>query len=156
VPDVYQGAEREWLAVVDPDNRRPHDFAGAAAALERLDGLATPLGLDDEKQLLVATALRLRREHPEWFDAEAGYEPLVVSSDHLFGFARAGRVAVVVSRLVAASPALQDASFTLPPGRWNSLLTPGLDPIETDGRPVAVGSRLDLWPVALLVAESNH
>ena len=67
VPDVYQGGELEWLAVVDPDNRRPHDFAGAAAALERLDAGAAPVGLDDEKQLLVATALRLRREHPGWF-----------------------------------------------------------------------------------------
>ncbi len=92
VPDVYQGAEREWLAVVDPDNRRPHDFAGAAAVLDRLDGGAAPLGLDDEKLLLVATALRLRREHPGWFGAEAGYEPLAVSSDHLFGYTRAGRV----------------------------------------------------------------
>jgi (1->4)-alpha-D-glucan 1-alpha-D-glucosylmutase len=156
VPDLYQGAEREWLAVVDPDNRRPHDFAGAAAALDRLDGGAAPVGLDDEKQLLAATALRLRRERPGWFDADAGYEPLVVTSDHLFGFVRAGRVAVVVSRLVAASPALRDATFSLPPGRWSSLLAPGLDPIETDGRPVAVGSRFHHWPVALLVAEPSH
>jgi (1->4)-alpha-D-glucan 1-alpha-D-glucosylmutase len=155
VPDVYQGAEREWLAVVDPDNRRPHDFAGAAAALKRLEGGATPVGLDDEKQLLVVTALRLRREHPEWFDADAAYEPLPVDSDHLYGFVRAGRVAVVVSRLVAASPALGAAKLTLPEGRWNTLLAPGLDPIETDGRPVALGGRLDSWPVALLVAESN-
>ena len=52
---------------------------------------AAPEGLDDEKQLLVATALRLRREHPEWFlHVSAVYEPLVVSSDHLFGFAVPG------------------------------------------------------------------
>ncbi len=60
-----------------------------------------------------------------------------------------------MSRLVAACPELRDATFTLPPGRWSSLLAPDLDPIHTDGRPVAVGSRLERWPVALLVAEPN-
>ena len=130
-----------------PARRRP----SSASTRARL-----PEGLDDEKQLLVATAAQAATRAPRVVRRGCRLRTAGVSSDHLFGFARAGRVAVVVSRLVAASPALQDATIALPPGRWNSLLAPGLDPIETDGRPVAVGSRLDGWPVALLVAESDQ
>lgn len=39
VPDVYQGAELWDIALVDPDNRRPVDFAARRAALRTLDQL---------------------------------------------------------------------------------------------------------------------
>ena len=35
VPDVYQGCELTGLSLVDPDNRRPVDFAAAPAAAGR-------------------------------------------------------------------------------------------------------------------------
>ena len=41
VPDFYQGTEFWDLSLVDPDNRRPVDFAARAAALasDRKSGL---------------------------------------------------------------------------------------------------------------------
>ena len=37
VPDFYQGTEFWDLSLVDPDNRRPVDFAARAAALPALE-----------------------------------------------------------------------------------------------------------------------
>ncbi len=38
VPDIYQGCELSGLSLVDPDNRRPVDFARRRALLADLDG----------------------------------------------------------------------------------------------------------------------
>ena len=74
VPDVYQGTELWDLSLVDPDNRRPVDFAAAPELLARLDDGWLP-EVDDTgaAKLLVRTTLRLRRERPELF---TGYRPL--------------------------------------------------------------------------------
>ncbi|MFX8000687.1 malto-oligosyltrehalose synthase, partial [Acinetobacter baumannii] len=37
VPDVYPGSEVQELSLVDPDNRRPVDFAAHAALLHDID-----------------------------------------------------------------------------------------------------------------------
>jgi (1->4)-alpha-D-glucan 1-alpha-D-glucosylmutase len=89
VADCYQGTELVDLSLVDPDNRRPVDFA-VRQQLLRQDGGS----LDAEKLRLVSTALRLRREHPEWF-LEGSYEPVSAADDTL-AFTRADRVAVAV------------------------------------------------------------
>src|SRR5680860_965208 len=71
VPDVYQGCEIVDLSLVDPDNRRPVDFADRASRLARVDDPAAGgnlTGLDDEKLLVTSRALRIRRENPELFD----------------------------------------------------------------------------------------
>src|SRR6185436_12970167 len=39
VPDFYQGTEFWDLNLVDPDNRRPVDFAGRAHAMDDVDGV---------------------------------------------------------------------------------------------------------------------
>src|SRR5262249_3096748 len=58
IPDVYQGTELWDDSLVDPDNRRPVDYAARRAALD---------GLQHPKIRVVTTALRLRRSHPESF-----------------------------------------------------------------------------------------
>ena len=63
VPDIYQGTEAIDRSLVDPDNRRPVDFAARSLWLDDLDRR----GVDAEKVHLVATALRVRREHPDAF-----------------------------------------------------------------------------------------
>ena len=68
VPDIYQGAELWEQSLVDPDNRRPVDFARRAALLA--DPAAAP-----PKLALIARLLGLRREKPELF-AAGSYEPL--------------------------------------------------------------------------------
>ena len=78
VPDVYQGTELVDLSLVDPDNRRPVDFAGRRAAAgpagRRLEqsGDLGDLDLDAEKLLVTSRALRLRREHPALVRRAAG------------------------------------------------------------------------------------
>ncbi|MBB5752360.1 malto-oligosyltrehalose synthase [Prosthecomicrobium pneumaticum] len=73
VPDIYQGAERLDLGMVDPDNRRPVDFERRAASLASNDEEGeTPDGV---KQGLVAALLALRRRSPALFE-NGTYEPV--------------------------------------------------------------------------------
>lgn len=54
IPDVYQGTELWDDSLVDPDNRRPVDYAARRAALA---------ALEHPKMRVVTTALRVRRAH---------------------------------------------------------------------------------------------
>ncbi|MDX1548529.1 MAG: DUF3459 domain-containing protein, partial [Rhodothermales bacterium] len=78
VPDLYQGAELMDLSLVDPDNRRPVDYAHRRALLEAMQDLLDapapdPLrawiqdGDERAKYFLTARLLRLRRAHPALF-----------------------------------------------------------------------------------------
>jgi (1->4)-alpha-D-glucan 1-alpha-D-glucosylmutase len=69
VPDLYQGTELADLSLVDPDNRRPVDYAARQALLA--DG-------GDAKLALIARLLALRRAHPALF-ADGSYEPIAVT-----------------------------------------------------------------------------
>ena len=89
VPDVYQGCELVDLSLVDPDNRRAVDFDLRRRRLAALDAGTPPADLDDEKLLVTATVLRLRREHPEWFTGPAaGYRALPTSTGNAIAFGR--------------------------------------------------------------------
>ena len=72
VPDLYQGCEGLDLSLVDPDNRRPADYAARAALL------AQPTGAEGEKIALIRDVLRHRATAPELF-AQGSYTPLVAS-----------------------------------------------------------------------------
>ena len=66
VPDVYQGTELWDFSLVDPDNRRPVDYALRRTLLAALDGGEVP-AVDETgaaKLLVVSRALRARRDHP--------------------------------------------------------------------------------------------
>ncbi|MBA2726070.1 MAG: malto-oligosyltrehalose synthase, partial [Actinobacteria bacterium] len=76
VPDTYQGCELVDLSLVDPDNRRPVDYAARVSRLARLDAGDPPADLGDEKLLVTATALRLRARLPEAFGVGASYHPV--------------------------------------------------------------------------------
>lgn len=152
VPDVYQGCEVVDLSLVDPDNRRPVDFAARAALL---DGPAT--SLDAEKLHVTTTALRLRRDQPAAFRGpDAEYRPVATTSGHALAFARgvAGEDApaaiTVVTRLSAA---LEERGgwgehvVVLPTGRFRDALTGR----EIDGGETLLADLLADLPVALLV-----
>jgi len=118
VPDFYQGSELWDLSLVDPDNRRPVDWA----LRERLlDGLATQSRLERAglardlvkswedgrvKLYVIHEALATRRSHQALFQ-RGDYVPLEVSGsldDHVCAFARvapADAAIVVVPRLLA-------------------------------------------------------
>ncbi len=82
-PDVYQGTESWDLSFVDPDNRRPVDYAKRAGWLQR-----TPEDKYDpaRKARLLQLLLRLRLEHRDFF-AGASYEPLS-EGDEVIAFQR--------------------------------------------------------------------
>jgi (1->4)-alpha-D-glucan 1-alpha-D-glucosylmutase len=112
VPDFYQGTELWDFSLVDPDNRRPVDYARRRALLDEARGLDVEGAMarpeDDRLKLFVTTRLlAFRREHADAF-AFGSYEPLAFDGnrrEHLFGFARraagAADVLVIVPRLVA-------------------------------------------------------
>jgi len=102
VPDFYQGSELWHLRLVDPDNRRPVDYAQRQtllASLQQADG-ANPLALilqligapEDGRIKLYLTmrALKFRQAHRELF-AQGDYLPLLARgsrAEHVLAFAR--------------------------------------------------------------------
>jgi len=114
VPDFYQGTELADLSLVDPDNRRPVDYALRERLLDEFAALAAAadLGarvrtlaaapLDGRAKLWVAArALALRRRDPEIFE-RGGYTALAASgakAEHVVAFARRheGRSVIAVA-----------------------------------------------------------
>jgi len=110
VPDLYQGNELIELSLVDPDNRRPVDYALRRARLAELAALAAApaetlaeqaaalcaQALDGRAKLwITARALALRRARPALF-AHGDYHPIGIDG------ARAGN-AVAYARRAGAS-----------------------------------------------------
>ncbi|WP_326556095.1 malto-oligosyltrehalose synthase [Micromonospora sp. NBC_01796] len=96
VPDTYQGTELWENSLVDPDNRRPVDFAVRRELLDRLDGgWRPPVDASGAAKLMVVSrTLRLRRDRPELF---TGYRPVPVhgpAAEHAVAFDRGGVIAV--------------------------------------------------------------
>jgi (1->4)-alpha-D-glucan 1-alpha-D-glucosylmutase len=119
VPDVYQGDELEALSLVDPDNRRPVDWARRRASLDHLRAGGAPRDFGERKLALIWRALDLRDRRPEAFDERGDYEP-VEAGDRVCAFARGG-VVLVVAPLQRRS----DAVLRLPAslgGRWRSVI----------------------------------
>ncbi|PCD03495.1 malto-oligosyltrehalose synthase [Sphingomonas spermidinifaciens] len=116
VPDTYQGAEFWDLSLVDPDNRRPVDYA-ARRPVARWE----EVGLDDWasgriKQALIGHALGLRRAHPAMF--EAPVTPLAVTgarAGNVVAFERrAGEQALVVVAPLRASAGVGERPIVKP------------------------------------------
>jgi (1->4)-alpha-D-glucan 1-alpha-D-glucosylmutase len=154
VPDVYQGTELWDFSLVDPDNRRPVDYAERRRLLAALDGGEVPTvdASGAAKLLVVSRVLRARRDHPDWF---AGYEPVRVTgsaADHLVAFDRGG-VVPVATRLPVhlAGTGWGDTALLLPNGPWRDLLTG--DRFVSDVAGVAADLLLSRLPVALLVRD---
>ena len=144
VPDLYQGTDYWDFSLVDPDNRRPVDFAARAASLERdhapADLLAT-WRTGEVKQAVVARLLRLRASSPGLF-AKGDYRPLETkgpAAGHVLAFLReykGERLLVAVARHTAgwlggeATPSIAarfwaGTTLTLPEGAWNDAFGAG-------------------------------
>lgn len=141
VPDVYQGTEAEYRALVDPDNRRAVDFPPADLG-----------GTSGEKAAVTRAALGLRARLPGAFGDTATYTALPAegpAAGHCLAFARSGEVVTAVTRLslrLAEAGGWRDTVLPLPPGRWADVLEPGR---EFTGR-VRVAELFAALPVALL------
>ncbi|MGU3499133.1 malto-oligosyltrehalose synthase [Mycobacterium sp. C31M] len=118
IPDVYQGTELFDDSLVDPDNRRPVDYAARRAALT---------AATDPKVRVVHAALRLRREHPETF-TDGGYRPVPAdgaAAAHVVAYLRGSDILVAVPRWTVRliETGWEDTTVTLPDGTWNDRLT---------------------------------
>ncbi len=113
LPDVYGGDDLWFLALVDPDNRRPVDWAARREALDALRAGAAPTR-ETVKLWLIWRALDLRARRP---DAFAGaYTPLD-AGDGTVAFLRGdGEV------LVAVRVREDAAAFEPPAGEWRDVL----------------------------------
>jgi (1->4)-alpha-D-glucan 1-alpha-D-glucosylmutase len=157
VPDIYQGSELWDLRLVDPDNRRPVDFAARRKLLNEIEGLTPDAMLDrsDEgspKLWLIRQTLRVRGEFYETF-ARGEYKALQAvgdRADHVVGFMRGDKVISIVPRLlVRLVDGWLDTSLNLPAGKWRNSLTG--DTIS--GGRQKISDLLKRFPVALLVKD---
>ena len=137
VPDLYQGSELVELTLVDPDNRRPVDFARRERLLAEFEALVDPAPLaaatrdGRAKFWVIWRMLQLRKRLPALF-ADGAYVPLEVSgprSEHAVAFARthaegmliisAGRLYLKLLGAAGKLPlgeAWADTAIALPPG----------------------------------------
>lgn len=160
VPDLYQGTELWDFSLVDPDNRRPVDFAlrqkmlGAEITFARWrDGAI--------KQRLIVQALALRAALPDLF-ANGSYEPMTIEgplANHMVAFFRrhqSDAVLAVVPRLPSALiPNPADLALDLHGTRLTfgeeltlfSALDDLISPITSGS--VALQKIFLRWPVAL-------
>ena len=144
VPDVYQGTELWDDSLVDPDNRRPVDYAARRTALA---------ALEHPKIRVVTTALRVRRNHPDAF-LRGDYVPVLAdgeAAEHVVAFRRGDDILVAVTRWTVR---LKDTGWgntvlPLPEGTWKDTLTGAV----ADGPTSAAQLFADL-PVVLL--ERHH
>lgn len=110
IPDIYQGDELPFRALVDPDNRQPVDWDWHQAMLHRLMG-GSPPDAETMKLFLTFRLLGLRARRPDVVVA-GSYEPLDAGEDACT-FVHGGELLVVVSLRDAGLEATLDA----PPGR---------------------------------------
>jgi (1->4)-alpha-D-glucan 1-alpha-D-glucosylmutase len=182
VPDLYQGCEGWDLNMVDPDNRRPVNFALRQQAL---DDVARVTG-DRRRQLrawlehwqdgriklaVIAALLRCRSQEADLF-RHGSYEPLSFEgplAHHLVGFMRRheGRYCIVIAgrlfaALTAGSPMIYpggalwgDMRLELPDaaGELASVLTGTTLP---DARSMRLSDVLADLPAAVLLAKARQ
>ncbi len=174
VPDTYQGSESWNQSLMDPDNRRPVEYARLSALLRRIEERfeRDPLTLAEElleryhnggvKLLTTWAALRARQAQPELF-SRGQYQPLS-GGKHVLAFARqlgSERAVVVAPRLTytltkeTAPWALGDVwgtrTLSLPSGRYRNALTG--ERFQVRGEKIALAKVLEFFPVVLLLSE---
>ncbi|MBP2082355.1 MULTISPECIES: malto-oligosyltrehalose synthase [Pseudomonas] len=174
VPDLYQGNEYWDFSLVDPDNRRPVDYASRRRTLDDATPLAELLAHWRDgriKQALIARVLDCRQAHAELFRRGA-YLPLTVQGRHadkVIAFARVGEGehAVVVAPRLASGLLGGAATPLIPAQNWDDtrvVLPFALSPANSTGlfRGAAVSSSKELmlstvlaeFPVNVLIQQS--
>lgn len=118
VPDVYQGTELWDDSLVDPDNRRPVDYAARREALK---------SVQHRKIRVVKAALHARRARPDTF-LRGGYHPVLATgtaADHVVAFRRGDDVLVAVTRWTVGleQTGWGDTAVAVPEGSWTNALT---------------------------------
>jgi (1->4)-alpha-D-glucan 1-alpha-D-glucosylmutase len=180
VPDFYQGTELWDFSLVDPDNRRPVDYALRNAYLTEIISRSNQEDIFDYiaslrenaidgriKMFLIYKTLAARREHQNLF-LDGSYSQIRVTGkyrDHIIAFSREfeNSIAVIIAPRWFTS-LVDENSFPLGIKVWGDtsvyLPAPGSrvwgnavtgETIEKGGR-VAIGDILTNFPTALLIS----
>jgi (1->4)-alpha-D-glucan 1-alpha-D-glucosylmutase len=174
VPDYYQGTELWDFSLVDPDNRRPVDYALRQKLLASLgnksyspNGLLENLSDGRAKLHVIARGLAIRKELAELFSAPT-YVPLHADSGReenicAFALQNGGQAVVAVApRLFAGlmqdsdlapigERAWGEAQLAFPEGRFENVLTG--EEHESGGK-IPLAKLLASFPVALLTMKA--
>ena len=153
VPDIYQGNEIWDFSLVDPDNRRPVDFALRRSLLAEAKQLTVEdawkrRGEGLPKLWLIQKALAFRAQYEGAFSG--GYEPVFPrgeNAEHIVAFIRGGSVMTIVPRFTRSRVG-EMPTLHLPDGNWRNEFTG-----EIFSGEVAVSDLFQKFPVALLVRE---
>jgi len=175
VPDLYQGNEFWDFSLVDPDNRRPVDYASRQQALQQAADLPDLLSNWQDgriKQALIARTLGLRAEHAELF-RRGTYQALEVlgsEAHRVLGFVREreGKRAIVIVPIRCAellensaeprvhAPLWGDTRvrlpFTVPDEHLKGLFS---DVAVTQHRELLISAALGDFPVNLFI-QTTH
>jgi (1->4)-alpha-D-glucan 1-alpha-D-glucosylmutase len=164
VPDLYQGTEFWDQSLVDPDNRRPVDYA---VRTKTLDAETPPQTLPHwqdgaVKQSVIARVLKLRDARPLLF-TKGDYTKLEAegpAAQHVLAFARRHQGTTIIAAVTRLSVALLDnaASPLVPAAAWEgtTLTLPGsrgtdlLSDQAISAQHLAVGKLFSHLPIALL------
>jgi (1->4)-alpha-D-glucan 1-alpha-D-glucosylmutase len=180
VPDFYQGNELWDLNLVDPDNRRPVDYAHRISLLNEIttSALADPLGSiasllktpEDGriKLFLTMQLLQARQVYKDVF-THGSYQPLNVSgkfADRVIAFARCYQHTAAIaiaprfltsliepSQLPLGNEIWQDTQIELPQGigsTWKNMITAE---VGTCNSSLLVGEAFQHFPGALLIVQ---
>lgn len=125
VPDLYQGNDYWDFSLVDPDNRRPVDYASRQQALQQTLSLPDLLANWRDgriKQALIARTLNLRAEHPQLF-RRGTYQALEVlgsQAHRIVGFVREhdGKRAIVIVPIRSGSLLENSAGPLIDASQW--------------------------------------
>jgi (1->4)-alpha-D-glucan 1-alpha-D-glucosylmutase len=101
VPDFYQGTELWDFSLVDPDNRRPVDYAKRAALLGQLGSPQSMLRQWQDgrvKLFVTARSLAARFRHADTF-RDGAYAAVETGTPNAVAFTRGDDILVVVPRL---------------------------------------------------------
>jgi len=148
VPDLYQGTEYWDQSLVDPDNRRPVDFAVREASLAAARAPAALLAewqTGAVKQAVIARALQLRAANPALF-TKGDYVKLEATGPaaaHILAFARTHKKRTIITAVTRLAAGLITDSPLPPPDAWadTTLPLPGSDWIDVlNGGPVTTDS----------------
>jgi (1->4)-alpha-D-glucan 1-alpha-D-glucosylmutase len=168
VPDIYQGTEFWDFSLVDPDNRRPVDFAERTAGLQNSTRIADLMSNWRDgriKQDVIARTLTFRRAHPLLF-LYGDYQPLEVRGEHaerIVAFARqhGSDVAVTIVPRIASRLLRTTSEIAFDPGNWANTVIVGVPAqvranvltgksVAPEGEVIPVSSIFDELPLALL------
>jgi (1->4)-alpha-D-glucan 1-alpha-D-glucosylmutase len=181
VPDIYQGTELPALSLVDPDNRRPVDYARRRQLLDEMTAIAAseapgraaqelPASINDGRARfwVIWRALQLRAEHPGLF-RDGDYVALEAKgprAPHVVAFARrhgnfaliavAGRLWGSLGPVGALLPAAQAWGYTAvdltPLGRLDEPVdTISRQPVKISGSALRLSEAFAHFPGALIL-----